>query len=459
MKRRTFCLIAVFVLLSAVPALAEDFIFRDNHGLKGLQDTCKRLGCEVKKSLDGDSDRLFLVKTPRTNDAKAFMDLLVTVEGGSYEPNLPFNVGEPYAIAGQPPAALLDHLEMPYFNTTVWHGYVTQPPAGRISLSAAQDIVIEQTTREAGNGIVAVIDTGIDPNHPAFNGLLVTGYDFIRNQLGWGSETSDLDVDQSTMAVLDNAGPVRVNQSTMAVLDENLRSKLLGQPMDISAFGHGTMVAGIVHLAAPTAKIMSLKVFQANGTGYLSDVIRAINWAVAHKADVINMSFSYPEYSNELMKAVSSANRKGVICVAAAGNRGNATLVYPAALQKQVMGVASTTMDTDPSLDDKLSTFSNRGAALVWVGAPGEGIVTPYPFGTYAAGWGTSFSTPFVSGTAALLRSVDDSLDQSQAAEAIGSSAIPVYPEMGHGRLDVSVAVQAWLAASSGATPSNRKNH
>ena len=74
------------------------------------------------------------------------------------------------------------------------------------------------------------------------------------------------------------------------------------------------------------------------------------------------------------------------------------------------MGVASTTND------DQLSTFSNYGPQLVWVAAPGEGVVTTYPFSTYAASWGTSFSTPFVSGLAAAMRSVNPLMNQSQSS-------------------------------------------
>ena len=95
-----------------------------------------------------------------------------------------------------------------------------------------------------------------------------------------------------------------------------------------------------------------------------------------------------------------------------------------------------------PQINDTRSSFSNYGQNLVWVAAPGEGIVTLYPYGTYAAAWGTSFSAPFVSGAAALLLDKRGSLNYSIAASAI-AHAKPISPELGQGRLDIYLAAQA----------------
>jgi subtilisin family serine protease len=83
----------------------------------------------------------------------------------------------------------------------------------------------------------------------------------------------------------------------------------------------------------------------------------------------------------------------------------------------------------------------------VWLGAPGEGIITTYPYGTYAAGWGTSFSAPFVSGTVALLRGIDTSLNQTSAAQTV-SNAVYVSPALGYGRLDISQAIASWCSTT-----------
>jgi subtilisin family serine protease len=288
---------------------------------------------------------------------------------------------------------------------------------------------------------------------------LVAGYDFTRNQSG-GSEMSD--VSQSTVAVLDGNEVAQVSQSTVAVLDQSTVAVLDGG--GYQAFGHGTMTAGIIHLVAPQAKIMPLKSFQANGTGYNSDILRAIYYAVGHGAKVINMSFNYTTYSQELANAVNYATAHGVICVAAAGNSGQQATVYPAAL-KGVIDVASTSNTDTPS------SFSNYGAPPVWLAAPGEGVMTTYPFGTYAAGWGTSFSAPLVSGTTALLVSAYNAQVSTQSSLSLGSLTLSLGtsasapttepqaanalshakaisdPQMGHGRLDTYQAMQAWRSS------------
>jgi subtilisin family serine protease len=128
-----------------------------------------------------------------------------------------------------------------------------------------------------------------------------------------------------------------------------------------------------------------------------------------------------------------------VVCIASVGNDGQQEMVYPAGLNN-VIGVAST------SNGDTLSSFSNYGQPPVWIAAPGEGIITTYPYGTYAAGWGTSFSAPFVTGTVALLRGLSANINQSSAASAI-SHAVYISPALGNGRLDVIQATTAWCQA------------
>ena len=195
------------------------------------------------------------------------------------------------------------------------------------------------------------------------------------------------------------------------------------------------MVAGVVHLTAPTAQILPLKAFRADGTGYNSDIIRAIYYAIQQNASVINMSFNLAGYSQEVKNAINVATLSSIVSVAAAGNAGNDTPLYPASYPG-VMSVASTTNG------DQLSSFSSYGDT-VWVGAPGEGVVTTYPYGTYAAAWGTSFSAPFVSGTVALMRGMQLFTGQGQSAQAV-AHADHVSAPVGNGRLDVLSAIQAW---------------
>ena len=145
------------------------------------------------------------------------------------------------------------------------------------------------------------------------------------------------------------------------------------------------------------------------------------------------MSFSFSSSSAEMSNAINYADSQGVICVASAGNNGKEIQVYPASLNYGI-GVAST------SDSDTLSSFSNYGSQVVWVGAPGENIVTTYPYGNYASSSGTSFSAPFVSGTAALLVDVSPTLSPTAAANAIANAKY-ISTALDHGRLDTYLAV------------------
>jgi subtilisin family serine protease len=419
------CLLLLTV--SSVPVVAQSHVIvRDSLGQTALEATCLLLGCNVAESLDGSLGQVFLVGVPVGTSLTAFLSALVGQAGiVDAEPDLLLHLTQSQTA----PASLSDTAPMNYYGTTVWHGYATQPAVQIINLPAEQGLGL------TGSGIVAVIDTGVDPTHPVLKGVLLSGRDFTRNQQG-GSEMAD--VDQSTMAVVDGAYIAQVNQSTMAVVDQQAQSTF--SQSQYADFGHGTMTSGIVHLVAPTAQIMPLKVFHADGTGSLSDVLRAIYYATQNSAKVLSMSFDFTASSQELEKAVDYAAGKGVVSVASAGNDGQQVIVYPAGLSN-VMGVASTTNS------DTLSSFSNYGQPPVWIGAPGEGIVTTYPYGTYAAGWGTSFSAPFVSGTVALLLQASNGLNQQSASQAI-SHAVYISPGLGNGRLDVNQAVAAWCQVS-----------
>ncbi len=428
MKARALWVVLVFFGLWSSPAAAGNrFIVRDPSGLTSLQQVCLVLGCNVAGGLDGTLSKVFLVTTPDFVDPNAFLQILQS-QPGIQHVELDALLKVMQATAATPPSGLWDNIPVNYFGATVIHGYVSQPAIAIIRLPDTQTAF-----SVSGAGIVAVIDTGVDPSHPVLQSVLVAGYDFTRNIAGSASELTD--VNQSSIG--SGASPATVNQSSAAILDPASVFNF-GQPQ-YQAFGHGTMVSGIIHLVAPTALIMPLKAFNADGTGYLSDVLRAMYFAVQNGASVINMSFSFPTYSSEVARAAKYATRHQAICVASAGNDGKEEMVYPAALSN-VMGVASTTNN------DTLSTFSNYGEDLVWVAAPGEGIITTYPFGTFGAGWGTSFSAPFVSGAAALLLSVRANCNEACAERSL-AHAVWISPDLGNGRVDL---YQATGAASVG---------
>src|SRR5271157_1429197 len=336
----------------------------------------------------------------------------------------------------QSTTAILDNLsgrnQTTYFGVTTVSNYVSQPAVQIINLTTAQ-----ATYNATGAGIVAIIDTGIDPNHPVLANAIVAGYDFTRNQAGIPNEMNDLDQNtanllQSKTNELGKTNVASLNQSTTAILDGNQASAI--NPANLpAAFGHGTMVAGIVHLVAPTAKIMPLKAFTADGNASTYDIIRAFYYATDNGASVINMSFSLVDPSSEFVRAVNYATEHGVVCVSSTGNNGKETMVYPASMVN-VLGVAS----TDNS--DQRSTFSNYGSSLAHLAAPGEAIVTTYPGNNYAGAWGTSFSAPFVTGTVALFEQFEPGLPIHAAADAI-SHAKALSLSLGYGRLDVAQAV------------------
>lgn len=430
--KRIARLVVAFTLLMSVAAspasAATRVIVRVNGGLPVLQLLCGLLRCNVNYGLGDPDGQVFLVTVPDLLPIGSFLNVLrlqlgiVSAEVDVQGDILAGSSSAPPA----PPAALFDKTPVNYYGTTVRRGYVSQPATQIVGLASAQT-----QFKVDGYGIVAVIDTGVDPNHPVLMPVLMPGYDFTRNRES-ADETGD--IKQSTAAVVDGAGPAWVNQSTAAVVDQSTAAVVDGR--QYAAFGHGTMVAGIIHLVAPKATILPLKAFNADGTGYASDVIRAIYKAVNSNAKVLNMSFSFASSSKELNNAISYANRSDCIVLAAVGNDGQRTTVYPAGYSGRVIGVAST------ANNDTRSSFSNYGS-MVFLGAPGEGIVTTYPWGTYAAVWGTSFSTPFVSGTAALLLDVNVNADEGDASSAIAHAKFAGL-DLGWGRLDIVQAVASW---------------
>jgi subtilisin family serine protease len=435
MKRNLLVFAILITIASTQPAAAQNrYIVRTTGGLNSLLSLCLSTGCQVQGSLDGSVGQTYLVTSTGnliTNLLNGTLNLLEALLGiRSIEPDQLLPI--PQKPINNIPPGLNDRTPVNYYGALVWHGYAAQPTAQIIRLSDAQN-----GFNIGGSGIVAVIDTGVDTSHPVLKAVLVTGYDFTRNQPG-ASEW--LDVPQLQRSS-DDQGPVIVQQSSAAILDQSSAAILDGGPY--SAFGHGTMTTGLVHLVAPNAKILPLKAFTSNGTGYLSNIVAALYYAVQHHANVVNMSFDVSTPSAALSQAVSYANQSGIVLVAAAGNENTSAPVYPAALNSNVMGVASTT-DWDAR-----SSFSNYGNTDVWIAAPGEYVISTFPGGTYASASGTSFSSPLVAGAAALLLNAKPSLNQAKASSAL-SHAIKLTPELHNGRLDVYQAVSAWVNRDSG---------
>jgi subtilisin family serine protease len=406
------------------------YIVHTTGGLAVLQSFCLPSLCRVLEPLDGGLNHVLLILGPANEDPSVFLALLASLPGVlNAELDQTVTIASGSATATAPPPSLVNTTPVQYYGSVAWEGYVNQPATQIIQLAQAQG-----QFNLSGSGIIADIDTGVDPNHPVLQPVLLPGYDFTRNQVG-GSEMNDLPGGApSNESPCSSCTPGQVNQYSMAMVDSQSVAMVAGQ--QYGDFGHGTMVAGVLHLVAPTAWIMPLKTFGANGTGNLSDIIRAIYYASANNASVVNMSFDLTTYSQELATSINYAEQSGLIFVASSGNDGQMEMVYPAGLTN-VMGVAST------NYQDQRSVFSNYGDQIVWIAAPGEAIVTTYPFGTYAAGWGTSFSAPLVSATADLVAQAQPGIGQQQAQIDLAQAQFLLAAGMGNGRLEVTSAIAA----------------
>jgi subtilisin family serine protease len=335
---------------------------------------------------------------------------------------------------GQDMAALLDGSTTTTFNgTTVLNAYANQLAVSLISVNKIRGISTGAGTR------VAYIDTGIDPNHPALAPWADPGVDLVFNE-----STSEFDgLSQDMAALLDQDMAALLDKRMFFLLDQSLASILSGAS-SASAFppdwGHGTMVAGAIHVVAPDARLVPIKAFDAYGNTTMFTIVQSVYWAIDHGVDVLNMSFSTDQQSTLFANAISDAKDAGIAMVSAAGNSGiNAQNLYPASFAN-VVGVAAT------DFNDHIASFSNYGRS-VSVSAPGAFVVSTVPGGRYAAAWGTSFSAPLVSGTVALLVS-SYNRGQSGASQVINTadSIDAINPGfanlLGRGRIDAERALK-----------------
>jgi subtilisin family serine protease len=383
---------------------------------------------------------VYLVTAPSTRDSSSLQrEMGSDSETLGFEPNqiveMPELSGTTVATLAQSTDSILDSLPgrtlVTFNGVSVPSNYVQQPATKIIRWGDAL-----LSSGLTGAGTVAVIDTGVDPNHRALTNVLVPGFDFTRNQAG-ASELNDLSpsvaasLDQSTDSILDSNRVFQLSNSTVAILTQSTDSILDGAP---EAFGHGTMTAGLVHLIAPSARIMPLKAFHADGTSDIYSILRAIYYAVDHGSNIISMSFEMAQPSPGLMGALDYAADHNVVAIASAGNDGKQVAVFPAG-SEGVIGIGST------NNHDQRSIFSNFGSPDVTFAAPGEGVISTYPGNHYAAGWGTSFSAPIAAGAAALV--LQKHPDNLQCAVMRALTHAVQVPLMGYGRIDLYQALTA----------------
>jgi subtilisin family serine protease len=274
-------------------------------------------------------------------------------------------------------------------------------PATYYAQYANQKMSIDSALTQAnGQGmIVAVIDGGVDINHPLFHGRLhPASRDFVDNDdQPWGNG--------------------------------NL------------AASHGTFTAGIIARSAPKVSLLIIRSFDASGGGTTFHIAQGIYHAILQGAQVINMSFGMNDDDVMLSSAIATAMTRGIIAVAAAGNQNLYYPRYPAAIPG-VLSVAS----VDAS--DKKASFSNFHET-VCVTAPGVGLYGPLSGGDVWGWWdGTSFSAAFASGLAALVKEINPDLAPDQILQRIRVTTDSIdalnpeyYGLLGSGRLDYYKAV------------------
>ena len=269
--------------------------------------------------------------------------------------------------------------------------------------------------------IIAIIDTGVDWNHVDLTNQIWNNTNEDCN------ESTDLD---SNGYYGDCRGYDFVNftapQAAFYCDSGEDCTNEDNNPDDYQ--GHGTICAGIAAAEAnnsigvagicPNCQIMALRAGYKDTTGEGSftteDVVEAINYAINNNATIISMSWGGSSSSSSINDSLTNAYNAGIILVAAAGNEGVDSQVYPAAYD-DVISVGS----TDSS--DARSSFSNYGS-WVNIAAPGSNISSTYPSDSYVYASGTSMAAPLVAGAIGLIKSIFSDANQSTILEALNST-------------------------------------
>ncbi len=264
----------------------------------------------------------------------------------------------------------------------------------------AEKAWVKATSKGSRKVVVAVIDTGVDYKHESLKENMVPGYNFVNN----------------------NNDPMDIPYKD--IMGENP--------------GHGTHCAGIIGATglvtngvigmSPEVSIMPLRFFNEKGDGDLMDSIKAIDYAIENKADIISASWGAAvsrSQAKPLLEAIQRAEAAGIIFVVAASNEGKSNdtySVFPAnAGFSNVLSIAASDQN------DKKPKFSNYGKFSVDIAAPGVDIMsTVASTDKYKNLSGTSMATPLVAGLIALLKSKDERLNGVRAKALLQASGAKV---------------------------------
>lgn len=266
---------------------------------------------------------------------------------------------------------------------------------GKVQAEKAWALTGNKGKREV---VVAVIDTGVDYKHKNLSPNMVDGYNFIGNN---------------------------------------------NDPMDITSSknpGHGTHCAGIIGATglvasgtvgiSPEVSIMPLRFLDENGGGDLNNGVKAIDYAISKKVDVISASWGAAVPRSQalpLIEAIQRAEKAGIVFVAAASNDGrnnDSYEVYPAKA-----GTSNTIAVAASSNNDSKPSWSNYGRATVDLASPGDAIMSTLPKDKYGNLSGTSMATPLVAGLVAFLKAQDPSLTPTQLRSLLQTTGTKVSIE------------------------------
>lgn len=303
-------------------------------------------------------------------------------------------------------------------------------------------------SRGSASVVVAVLDSGIQLDHP----------DLVDNLWTNSGEIAGNGLDDDGDGYVDDVNGWNFVANT-------------NSPIADDSHFHGTHVAGTVGATgnngmgisghAQVVKLMPLKFLGSDGSGYTSDAIKGIDFAIAHGAKIINNSWGSVSRSQSLSNAIARAEAAGILFVAAAGNSGlnnDRFGFYPANYpQSNVISVAASTSS------DLLASFTNYGAKLVHIAAPGYQIYSTKNGNSYQFMNGTSMATPLISGVLATMIAARPDLSPQQIKGALLSS-VDVVDAMKdkllwNGRVNAFNALSLVMAVDSSWVPPSAPSH
>jgi subtilisin family serine protease len=335
--------------------------------------------------------------------------------------------------------------------------HVWRVPRGDVASAVQRLRTVSGVVHAEADVVGSLAATPNDPDYPvgSYRGGQ-WGFVNVKAASAWDTSTGSPNV---VIAIVDSGISAHPDLVSNLVAGHNV---LDGLSDATDTLGHGTEAAGVAAATTNnatgvagycwTCELMPVKVTNTS-TVLMSDVATGITWAADHGAKVISLSLSSTSNSSALSAAVSYAQSKGAVIVAAAGNAACNCPAYPAALPG-VISVAGS------DYYDNLYSWSSYGS-WVSVAAPGQNLTTALKDPSTGAQWGyvtaagTSFATPAVAGEAGLLAAAAPNASATDIVNAILAGVDPVAGanQVGHGRIDLVSALSALGVAGGGGGP------